>query len=367
MPAILSARELAAALSLRDLTDDHSDDSTGGPHAVRLIADAITQATGTAYPAAEIRPLHDHPLVPVEDNYEKLGYPPDAVTRDARYTRYASETCMLRSHTTAMIPPALREIAREPVPDTVLICRGVVYRRDVVDRVHTGTPHQMDLWRVTSGPLMTPADLDALVDTAVHAALPGAVYRAVPASHPYTESGRQIDVLVDGEWLEVAECGLAARHVLARAGLGDHVSGLAMGLGLDRLVMLRKRITDIRLLSSADPRIAGQMLDLSVYRPVSKHPPITRDVSVAVDVDADAETLGAVVRDTIGSSAVEEVLVLGETGLGKLPPAAIDRLGIRPGQKNVLLRVVLRHPSRTMSDEEANTLRDRIYEALSTP
>jgi phenylalanyl-tRNA synthetase alpha chain len=357
MPTILSTGELADALSLRDLSD--------GPHAVRLVAEAITQAVEIAYPAAEIRLLHDHPLVPVEDNYEKLGYPPDAVTRDARYTRYASETCMLRSHTTAMIPPALREIAREPASDTVLICRGVVYRRDAVDRIHTGTPHQMDLWRVATGPLVTSADLDALIETVIHAALPGAVYRAVPATHPYTEDGRQVDVLVSGEWLEVAECGLAARHVLSRSGLGDNVSGLAMGLGLDRLVMLRKRITDIRLLSSTDPRIAGQMLDLSVYRPVSKHPPITRDISVAVAADADAETLGALVRDAVGSSAVEEILVLGETALDDLPPAAIDRLGIGPGQKNVLLRVVLRHPSRTMSDEEANTLRDRIHAALA--
>jgi phenylalanyl-tRNA synthetase alpha chain len=358
MPTILSTTELAEALSLRDLTD--------GPHAVRLIAEAITQAVRIAYPTAELRTRHDHPLVSVEDNYGELGYPPDAVTRDARYTRYASETCMLRSHTTAMIPPALRELARRPTPDIVLVCAGLVYRRDAVDRIHTGTPHQMDLWRITTGPLMTSADLDELIETVVHTALPGAVYRTVPASHPYTEAGRQVDVLVDGDWLEIAECGLAAGHVLARAGLDDAVSGLAMGLGLDRLVMLRKQITDIRLLSATDPRIAGQLLDLSVYRPVSKHPPITRDVSVAVDTDADEETLGSVVRDTIGSSAVEEIRVLSETRFDDLPLAAINRLGILPGQKNVLLRVVLRHPSHTMSDQEANRLRDLIYAALST-
>ncbi len=39
-------------------------------------------------------------------------------------------------------------------------------------------------------------------------------------------------------------------------------SGLAMGLGLDRLLMLRKRLPDIRLLRAGDPRIAGQMRDL---------------------------------------------------------------------------------------------------------
>src|SRR5262249_39753490 len=49
-------------------------------------------------------------------------------------------------------------------------------------------------------------------------------------------------------------------------------SGLAMGIGLDRLAMLIKRIDDIRLLRSADPRIAGQMLTLDRYEPVSNQP-----------------------------------------------------------------------------------------------
>lgn len=365
--AILSAKELANALSIRDLTDE-----AAGPHAVQLLVDAITHSIRATCPA-EIRQVRARPLVSAEDNYERLGYPPDAVTRDARYTRYASETCMLRSHTTAMVPPVLRELSRETTVDggyswrdVVLVCPGVSYRRDVVDRVHSGTPHQLDLWRVTDGSPPTSAELDELIGRTVHAVLPGAVYRTVPTAHPYTDAGRQVDVLVGGEWLEVAECGLAARHVLARAGLSDDVGGLAMGLGLDRLVMLRKRIPDIRLLSAPDPRIAKQMLDLSVYRSVSRHPPIARDLSIAVDDDADAETLGDIVRDALGTAvdAVEEILILAETPVEELPPAAIDRLGARAGQKNVLLRVVLRHPARTLSDQEANALRDHIHAAL---
>jgi len=357
MSLLLSTKELTEALTLRDLS--------AGPHALGLVVAAISDAMRNAYPTTEIREIRAHPLVPVEDNYEKLGYPPDAVTRDARYTRYASETTMLRSHTTAMIPPALRALPRNP--DVVLLCPGLVYRRDVVDRIHTGTPHQLDLWRITTGPVSS-ADLDDLIATVLHAALPGAEYRTVPASHPYTDAGRQVDVLVDGEWLEVAECGLAARPVLAGAGLSDDVHGLAMGLGLDRLVMLRKGISDIRLLRATDPRIASQLLDLTEYRSVSRHPPISRDVSIAVEADADAEILGGIVRDAIGSAvdAVEEILVLSETSLEALPAAAIARLGIKPGQKNVLLRVVLRHPSRTLSDQEANALRDQIHAALTS-
>src|SRR5687767_6701242 len=102
---LLSPDELARALNVRDLTDP-----TQGPHATQLVVGMLTEALQTSW-RNEVRLIRAHPLVPVEDNYERLGYAPDAVTRDARYTRYASETCMLRSHTSAMIPPALRALA----------------------------------------------------------------------------------------------------------------------------------------------------------------------------------------------------------------------------------------------------------------
>jgi phenylalanyl-tRNA synthetase alpha chain len=79
-------------------------------------------------------------------------------------------------------------------------------------------------------------------------------------------------VLSHGHWVEVWECGLADPGVLAAAGLAGH-SGLALGMGLDRMLMLIKGIPDIRLLRSADPRIAHQMRDLARYQPVSSMPP----------------------------------------------------------------------------------------------
>ena len=167
------------------------------------------------------------------------------------------------------------------------------------------------------------------------------------------------------EWVEVWECGLAHPEVLASVGLtGWH--GLALGLGLDRLLMLRKGIPDIRLLRLSDPRIATQMQDLQPYRPVSSMPAVTRDLSVAVDADDDVEELGDRVRDALGdkADAVEEVTVCSQTPYDQLPVSAIERMGISPGQKNLLVRVVLRHLERTLTDSEANELRDRIYAAL---
>src|SRR5262245_45725236 len=108
-----------------------------------------------------------------------------------------------------------------------------------------------------------------MIGHVVAAALPGWRWRATAAAHPYTEHGLQIDAETPGggEWLEIGECGLGSPRVLADAGLAG-ASGLAMGLGLDRLLMLRKGIPDIRLLRAHDPRIADQMRDLAPYRAV---------------------------------------------------------------------------------------------------
>ena len=79
-----------------------------------------------------------------------------------------------------------------------------------------------------------------------------------------------------------------------------------------------------------------------------------------------AEELGDRVREALGDRArdVEAVEVLAETPGEALPAAARARIGLQPGQKNVLLRVVLRPPDRTLTDAEANRLRDEVYAAL---
>jgi phenylalanyl-tRNA synthetase alpha chain len=226
------------------------------------------------------------------------------------------------------------------------------------------TPHPLDLWRITRRPLGRP-DLTEMVRLLVEALTPGRPYREQPRRHSYTLDGRQVDVCWDGEWVEVWEGGLAHPAVLEAAGLAGW-SGLALGMGLDRLLMLRKGIPDIRLLRSADPRVAGQLADLAPWRPVSAMPPVRRDLSVAVAADDTVQDLGDRVRDALGpdADAVEEVTVLAETPADRLPPAAVARLGLGPDQKNVLVRVVLRHLERTLTDEEANRMRDRVYAAL---
>jgi phenylalanyl-tRNA synthetase alpha chain len=345
-------------LALRDLTDP-----AAGPHAIQLVVAHLEAALSKAWNV----PVRRDPgprIVSVSDNYDRLRYGPDAVTRDRRYTRYLPDGRMLRSHTSARIPALLDELAAADGPaDILLSVPGMCYRRDVIDRVHVGEPHQIDLWRIRRyGPPLAEPDLVEMIRLVVTAVLPEAPWHTVSGPHPYTVDGREIYAA----GTEVGECGLAHPEVLAGSGLPDTASGLAMGLGLDRLTMLAKGITDIRLLRAGDPRVSAQLTDLAPYRPVSAMPPVRRDLSLAVSSTMDAELLGDRAREVLGPDAesVEEVAILDETGYADLPESARTRMGLLPGQKNVLVRLVLRHPTRTLTATEANVLRDRAYAGL---
>lgn len=358
---VLDAASIRRALDTRDLTDPAQ-----GPHAMQLLVVQLEQALSQSWSVPTLR-HRANPVVPVEDNYDRLRYKADAVARDARYTRYLSPEVVLRTHTSAMIPPLLKRLAEHPPTDTVLSCPGIVYRRDAIDRVHTGEPHQIDLWRIrTIRPSLGTSDLEEMITTVIQAILAGYEYRTNPAEHPYTLDGKEIEIHTETGWLEIGECGLAHPEILASCRLPAQSSGLALGLGLDRLLLVRKGINDIRLLRASDERIASQMLDLASYRPVSRMPAVTRDISVAVSGDADPERLGDDVRNALGadSSSIESVEVLSVTSGYDLPPAALERLGMDPSQSNILLRIVLRDLDRTLTDAEANGLRDRIYAAL---
>jgi phenylalanyl-tRNA synthetase alpha chain len=374
MKNYLTPSELQAALALRDLSDPGQ-----GRHAMSLLLADITSALEQLWTIG-VETHRLSPLVATADNYDRLGYSPDDVTRDSRYSRHVSPTVMLRSHTSSGVPALLDSLRREMGHyDRLHALPGLVYRRDSIDRTHVGAPHQVDLWRLKARGLLGSAELEQMMAAVVEAVLPAAVYpevqwRAVPATHHYTDTGRQLDVLVtqpDGsrEWLELAEWGLVAAHVLRGSGLDPRRwAGLALGLGLDRALMLRKGIRDIRLLRSENPEVQAQLLDLDPYRPVSVMPEIRRDLSLVLgsDSDADVELLGDRARTALGADA--EVLAALEiravTPASGLPPAAVERLRLIPDQVNVLLRLVLQPLDRTLTDEDANLLRDRVYLAL---
>jgi phenylalanyl-tRNA synthetase alpha chain len=357
---ILDSRAYQRSLDVRDLTD-----AALGAHAMQLLLQNAIESLQSAW-ACQVLVYRAPPVVTIAENYDDLRYPPDGASREARYTRYVSDQLLLRTQTSASIPRALRMIAPAAYEDVLLACPGLTYRRDSIDRLHVGEPHQLDLWRVKRGPLVR-EDLERMIEMVVAAMLPGVRVRLDPASHPYTLDGLEVHGCVGGSWVEILECGLAHPAILDAGGLNPQIySGLAMGVGLDRMLMLRKGIDDIRVLRSADARIARQMLDLEPYRAVSAKPAIQRDLSIAVDAAVTAEDLGDRIRSVLGdrSKSVEDITVVSEASYADLPEAARQRMGMSPSQKNVLLRLVIRDLDRTLTSVEGNLLRDDVYEAI---
>lgn len=349
------------ALKVRDLTNPEQ-----GNHAIQILIQDLLNVLQEEW-SCQVSIYRESPIVSIEDNYDRLRYPPDGAARDARYTRYVSTTKLLRTSTSAMIPKAMRGVADYLQNDILLACPGLVYRRDCIDRLHLGEIHQMDLWRICRTKNMSGDDMRGMIRLVVNTALPGMQYRIEPRVHPYTLNGLQIDVLYQNKWVEIGECGLAHPEIIAENIVdSDGLTGLAMGLGMDRLLMIRKSMSDIRLVASENPKIAEQMLDLEPYKEVSSMPSVKRDLSIVLDDVCTEEDLGDRIREALGSKAkiVEFVQILSQTSYTDLPPAAIERLGIEEKQVNILLRITLRDLNRTLTNEECNVYRDIIYAAL---
>lgn len=305
--------------------------------------------------------LRRPPVVPVADNYDRLFYEPDAIARSVRYSHYVDEQHVLRTHTTAAIPAALAETTR----DRLIVCPGLVYRRDVVDRLHVGEPHQVDFW-VARRARLRRASLLEMIAVVLETVLPGRAYRCNETIHPYTMNGLEVEVRVGERWVEVLECGEIHPWLLNESNLpSQQWSGLAMGIGLDRLLMLLKQIDDIRLLRSSDPRIARQMLTLEPYEPVSNQPATQRDMSICV-ADPDLELMGDRIRDVLGERGdwVENVELIQAFDYASVPAAARERLGMSAGQQNLLIRVTLRSLDGSISKQDANRVYDLVYAEL---
>lgn len=335
-------------------------DPAQGRHAVNIALANVVRALET-FSGLTADIIRGSPVVRITDNYDRLFYEPDAVARSSRYSHYIDAERILRTHTTAAIP---EELARTR-SDRFIVCPGLVYRRDVVDRTHTGEPHQADFWIIRRGRLRR-TDLLEMISAATAALLPGTEYRCNETFHPYTVNGIEVEVRAGDEWVELLECGEVHPWLLNDSGLpSQEWSGLAMGMGLDRLVMFLKGLDDIRLLRAADPRISSQMQDMLPYRPVSNQPATHRDMSLCVS-DPDPELLGDRIRDSLGERAdwVEDIRILQEAGYAETPPAARERLGMLEGQVNLLVRVTLRSLDGPIAREEGNRIYDLMYASL---
>ena len=359
----LTKEQLKKDLELRDLSDPDQ-----GEHAMQIIIKEVLDAL-SEYWKCPVTIYRESPIVTVEDNYDALGIDKESVIRSEVHTRYVDDDHVLRTMASTMVPRGLQSIKDDIKPNRLLACIGLVYRRDQIDRLHMGAHHQMDLWYTSETPVGE-QDMQDMINIIVKVVTgkDNSEYVVIPKIHPYTINGREIDVNVD--WcdkpVEILECGLTNPKILEENGC-EGKYGLALGLGLERILMVRKNINDMRLIRSENPRVLSQMQDLELYNEVSSMPAVIRDISVVVDKNLDIEILGDLVRESsVDEKLIEEVQILSETTYDELPEKAKERLGIEPNEKNILVRIVLRSLERTLTNDECNEYRDIIYRHIST-
>lgn len=251
-----------------------------------------------------------------EENYGLLGYDPAEITLGSEHTRWVDEHSLLRTQTTSQIPAALQQAAerRQPGQTVLLAAPGITFRRDSRDRWHCAEPHQMDIWLLGDPDLASHEHLLRLVGDILQSAVPDRSWVYSDSPHHYTEGGIEVNVLNDNVPVEVLECGRIAKTLLQRLQIDPlRHGGLALGMGLDRLTMLRKGIPDIRLLRDPNDRVRAQMHDLNPWAAVSRLPSIARDISLAVSPGLSEEVLTERMLQAAGDCShwIEEMRIKG--------------------------------------------------------
>jgi phenylalanyl-tRNA synthetase alpha chain len=172
--------------------------------------------------------------------------------------------------------------------------------------------------------------------------------------YPYTDPSLEMEIMWDARWVEILGAGIVHPDVLRNLGFDpSEFNAWAFGFGVDRLAMIKMKIPDIRLLRSNDERVVRQLEDLNrTFQPVSKYPAVVRDISFVVARSVfDPNLYYESVREVIGSDDIEEV---------KLLDTYSDEARFGPGTQSYTFRITYRRFDRTMTNEEANELHERL-------
>lgn len=199
-------------------------------------------------------------------NFEALNLPPDHPARDTQDTFYITDNILLRTQTSGV---QVRVMEKQKPPIRI-ICPGRVFRSDAVDATHSPLFHQIEGLVVDKG--ITMADLKGTLELLMKRLYgDDCKIRLRPHHFPFTEPSAEVDVMCfnchgegcsmcKGEgYIELLGAGMVHPKVLANCGIDPEVySGFAFGLGLERIVMRRYGITDMRLLFDNDLRFLNQ-------------------------------------------------------------------------------------------------------------
>jgi phenylalanyl-tRNA synthetase alpha chain len=242
----------------------------GARHPVALIEERIDEIfVAMGYEVAE------GPEVEAEwFNFDALNFPPDHPAREAQDTLFVGPPgsgLLLRTHTS---PVQVRTLL-ERTPPIYVICPGITYRNDPLDATHTPVFTQVEGLVVDEG--ITMADLKGTLDHFARELFgAGLATRLRPSFFPFTEPSGEVDLTCPGcrghaggpgepvcrvcgneGWVEWGGCGMVHPNLLRATGHDpERYTGFAFGMGLERAVMFRHALSDLRDLVEGDVRVS---------------------------------------------------------------------------------------------------------------
>ena len=210
--------------------------------------------------------IQDGPEKEIEfNNFSALNIPANHPSRDGFDTFYLNEAdpqeknvnCLLRSHTS----PGQIRVMQKFQPPLAVIIPGKVYRPDAVDASHSFMFHQIEGLLVDKNVKFS--DLKGLIEVFLKTFFGSDIkMRFRPHHFPFTEPSAEVDISWrEGkkEWLEIMGCGMVHPNVFKAVGYPDgQYRGLAFGMGVERIAMLKHRIGDIRHFYQNDVRFLRQ-------------------------------------------------------------------------------------------------------------
>ena len=245
-----------------DVTVPGDKPPVGKPHPLALVQRQLEEIfLGMGYSIAE-GPEVEYDYY----NFQALNIPKDHPARDTQDTFYITENILLRSQTS----PVQARVMEKQKPPIKIISPGRVYRSDAVDATHSPLFHQCEGLVVDKG--ITMGDLKGTLEMFAQTMFGADTkIRFRPHHFPFTEPSAEVDVscfacggkgcrLCKGEgWIEVLGAGMVHPNVLRMCGIDPEVySGFAFGLGIERIVMLKYHIDDMRHLYENDVRFLHQ-------------------------------------------------------------------------------------------------------------
>ena len=256
--AELAARNAAETV---DITLPAKMRPTGGLHPLTLVRNQIIDAfAGMGFE------IYEGPEIEDDDHcFTRLNVPKDHPARDMQDTFYLTDELLLRTQTST---GQIRTMDAERPPIKVLV-PGRVFRSDS-DATHSPMFHQMEGLVVDKG--ITLCDLQGMLDVFVQRLFGSEVRtRLRPSYFPFTEPSVEVDVSCfecHGKgcslckhtgWIEILGGGVVNQKVLRNCNIDPEVySGIAFGIGIERIAMLKYGINNIGLMFENDLRFLGQ-------------------------------------------------------------------------------------------------------------